>query len=121
MLLVKRASRAVERVEMTYPKHVYKPGGPYRTKGFAYSIAGVADAEQEADKLAGGWFATLADAQGKPKAAAVVAAAEALEEAIDDISPPTREELERKAKELGLRGVHLMKDETLASRIAEAI
>jgi len=35
--------------------------------------------------------------------------------------PPTRAEMEQKAKELGLRGIHLMKDDTLAKKIAEAL
>lgn len=103
---------------MTYPKHVFKAGGPYRTKGFAYSVAGAADADQEAGLLAAGWHGSIDAAQGRPKAAQIVAAAEALEDAVDDISAPTRDELERKARLMGIRGVHLMKDETLASRIA---
>lgn len=103
---------------MTYPKHVFKAGGPYRSKGFSYSVAGADDADREAELLANGWHATLDAAQGKPAAAKVIAAAEALEDVIDDISGPTRNELERKAREMGIRGVHLMKDETLANRIA---
>jgi len=94
---------------MTYPRHLFKTPGPFRSKGVDYAVAGAADEDQEAALLAKGWHLTLADAQGLKA-----------EKPLDD-GPPSRDELVQKAKELGIKGAHLMKDATLADRIREAL
>jgi hypothetical protein len=45
----------------------------------------------------------------------------AFEDAIDDVSPPTREELEAKAKQLGVSFNARTSDMKLAERIAAAL
>lgn len=107
---------------MIFPCHLYKVPGPHMGHGgVLYKYVGCAD-EQEFKRLSAmGWHASLSEASAGETAKEVIQTAEALEEAIDDVSPATRAELEQKAKELGIRGVHLMKDETLAKRIAEAL
>jgi hypothetical protein len=97
---------------MTYPRHLFKTPGPFRSKGVDYAVAGAADEDQEAALMAKGWHLTLADAQGVK--------AKKVEQPTDD-SPPSRDELVQKAKELGIKGAHLMKDATLAERIREAL
>ena len=91
---------------MKFPCLLYKTPGPHRKPGVGtYRYIGCKDADQHEALKAQGWFPSLDAAMGKDE--------------ID--APPTREELEQKAKELGMRGVHLMKDETLAERIAAAV
>lgn len=88
---------------MTYPKQLYRKGGPYGLGAKAYSVAGCDNAEQEAKLVAGGWHETLDAALGLEQEAF------------------TREELEEKAKELGVSFNARTKDETLVNRIAEAL
>lgn len=106
---------------MTYPKQLFKAGGPYGHGKRSYSVAGAADAEQEAALRQKGWFGSVSEAYGEKQANAVIAAAEALEDAIDEVSPPTRKEMETKARELGVSFNKRTADEVLAARIAEAI
>lgn len=94
---------------MKFPCLLYKTPGPHRKPGVGtYRYIGCKDAEQYEVLKGRGWFPSLLAAMGK-------------DEPVDETAPPTREEMEQKAKELGMRSVHLMKDETLAARIAEAI
>jgi len=102
-----------------YPKHLYKTPGPFRQKGVSYQVAGAADAEEESALLALGWFLSIDEASGKVQA--IVDAAEALEDALDHVSPATREELEQKAKELGVPFNRKTRDSILAQRIAGAL
>lgn len=106
---------------MTYPKHLYRTPGPYRRKGVAYDVAGAANEEQEASLLARGWFLTREEAFGKPAAEAIVEQAEDLADALDEITPATRAELEQKADELGVSFNARTKDDVLAKRIADAL
>lgn len=106
---------------MSYPKHLYKAPGPYRSQGRTYDVAGAADEEQETALLAKGWHLTREEAWGGPKADEIVALAEELEAAIDEVTPPTRAELEQKASELGLPFNVRTKDAVLAQRIADAL
>ena len=93
---------------MIFPCHLYKCPGPHDRYGIKYRYIGCADEEQFEELTAQEWHATFEAAAGKDKP-------------VDDVSPPTRAEMEQKAKELGLRGIHLMKDDTLAKKIAEAL
>lgn len=107
-----------------FPAIVYKTPGPHGKLGKTYAYLGVADQEALDAALDAGWYASKAEAFDGNAAAKIVAdvkeAHEALDEAIDEVSPATRDEMEQRAKELGMRNVHRMKDETLAAHLAEA-
>lgn len=70
-------------------------------------------------RLAEGWSTSKADAIAA-KTAVPVAAAAALSDDVSD-APPTRDELERKAAELGIRVDKRWGDKTLAERIGDAL
>lgn len=92
---------------MKFPCHLYKTPGPHMGHGgVMYRYIGCRDADEYERLSALGWRASLSDEPVKE----VIQAADA-----------TREEMEQKAKQLGIRGVHLMKDETLAAKIAERV
>lgn len=103
---------------MQFPCLVYKVPGPHRGN---YRYTGCPDAEAWEALKAQGWHASKEEARGKVQADAVIEAAEALEARIDDISPPTRAELETKAEELGIGFNKRTRDEVLAKRIADAV
>lgn len=104
-------------MSIEFPTLVYKvPGQHGLPPGYAYRAC--TDEEQFAALSEEGWHATLAEAQGMT---GLLAAAQTLDEQIDDISPPTRAELEQKAQELGIGFNHRTKDETLVRKIAEAL
>jgi len=104
---------------MTFPTMVYRSPGFHRgPKGATFDFLGVKDAAALKAAKAAGWHETMEEATGAKK---VIEAAVALDEAIDEISPPTREELEAKAEELGVKFNARTKDAVLAKRIAEAI
>jgi hypothetical protein len=106
---------------MAFPKHLYRCPGPFRRKGVIYAVVGVSDEDEQALRLSEGWHLTVDEAAGLAPAQAVVEAAEALEEAIDAMTPPDRAELEWKARELGCPFNARTSDEKLAERIAEAL
>lgn len=112
---------------MDFPGLVFRcPGahiGPGRS---TYDYAGVKTQEQLDAKLAEGWFATLGEAveasfpKAPPVAPPVVRKAQ--EEPIpSDDEPPTRSELEEKARELGIKFDGRTPDRKLAKSIAEAL
>ncbi len=106
---------------MEYPKHLYKSPGPHRrSAGRTFAYIGVADEDEERERIAEGWCLTF-DELYADTAAEIIEQAEALQEAIDEITPPTREELETKARELKVSFNARTSDETLVSRIAEAL
>jgi len=102
-----------------FPCLLYKTPGPHRKPGgLTYAYVGCADAQDYERLVAQGWRVSLSDAlAGK----GVISAAEAFEDAVDNVSPATRDELEQKAKELGVSFNSRTSNETLAKRIAEAI
>lgn len=105
-----------------FPEIVYRiPGQHIGPGGTTYDYLGVADAAEMAAALKAGWHASLTEASGAAAAKEVIETAVAMEEAIDEISPATREELEQKAKELGVSFNARTRDEVLAKRIAEAL
>lgn len=93
---------------MNFPTIVYKCPGEHHcgTGGMTYKYVGVADQEAFDAKLADGWSATLVEAMGGAPV---------------DNSPPTREELEIKARELGLKFDGRTTDAKLGRMIAEAL
>lgn len=106
-----------------FPDMVYRVPGLHNTGGGeTFDYKGVNDQDELDAALADGWHRTLPDAIG-----AVVSAAEVIEavseaqDAIDDVTPATRDELEQKAKELGVSFNSRTSDAVLAQRIAEAL
>lgn len=94
---------------MIFPCHLYKCPGPFVHMGMKYRYVGCADEKEYARLTAEGWVADLEEAAGKkPKP-------------VDDVSPPTRDELERKASELGIAFDGRTSDKKLASKIDEAL
>lgn len=100
------------------PTIMYRTPGPHpKPRGGTYAYKGAAD-QAEFDMLLGrGWFPSYEDAVvGK-----IVAAVEALDDALDVVTPATRDELEAKAKELGVSFNARTSDKTIAERIASAL
>jgi len=105
-----------------FPTMVYRVPGSHRaTGGKTFDYRGVDDAVALKDALAGGWRLSLKEAIAGVKAAAIIAEVIEANEAIDDVSAATRDELEQKAKELGIGFNSRTSDAVLAQRIAGAI
>jgi hypothetical protein len=98
---------------MEFPSMVYKvPGKHVRPYG-TYDFAGVNNAEELETKLKEGWFSSLSEAiDSKNKE-------EVTEE--DDTAPPTRQELEEKATELGIKFDGRFSDKKIAQLIEAAL
>lgn len=103
---------------MEFPTLLYKVPGKHFGN---YDYKGCPDKEAYADLKVQGWHDSIEEARAGGHAEKVIDAAQELEAAIDEISPPSRKELETKAKELGLSFNHRTKDEVLAKRIADAV
>jgi hypothetical protein len=105
-----------------FPTIMYRVPGPFKKpRGGTYGTRGAADQESFDELTAKGWFPSYEAALGGKKAAKVIEAAEAFEDAIDEVSDPTRDELESKAKELGVSFNARTSDKKLAERIAAAL
>jgi hypothetical protein len=101
---------------MEFPSMVYKvPGKHVRPHG-TYDFAGVNNAEELDAKLKDGWFSSLAEAIEPKKIEPVVEEAKA-----DDIAPTTRQELEQKATELGIKFDGRFSDKKIAQLIDETL
>jgi hypothetical protein len=95
-----------------FPTLVYKGKGPHSRAGGTYDFAAANDQEDLDAKLANGWFTTLPeaiDAHDKPAAKS------------DDTAPPTRKELETKAKELSIKFNNKTTDAELSAAITAAL
>jgi hypothetical protein len=107
---------------MEFPTLLYRVPGKHFGN---YDYKGAPDEEAYEALKAAGWHDSIEEARSVGKvvdaAKEVVAASEELAEAVDDISPATRDELETKAKELGLGFNWKTSDEALAKRIADAL
>ena len=108
---------------MHFPAPLYRTPGPYRKgKGLkTYRVAGAKDQAQYDAMIANGWFPSYEEAVAGKAADVIVEAAEAFEEAVDEVSGPTREELEQKADELGVSFNKRTSNRKLAERIAAAL
>lgn len=96
---------------MKYSSIVYKCPGPHQCPGGTFAYRGVNSETEQAEALSSGWFRTLPEAiEGKTA-----------EKRSSFEPPPTREELEHKAKELGIKFDKKTTDETLSKKIAEAL
>lgn len=91
-----------------FPKMLYKVGAQLITNDGAFDTAIANDEEHEATLVEGGYFVSMADAKDalKPK---------------EDAGPPTRAELEQKAKELNISFDGRTGDATLAKKIEDAL
>ena len=99
---------------MEFPTLVYKDGGPHQRPGGTFDYKRIVNDDQLAAALADGWFLTLVEAT-QP------AAVDLAEIASNDDAPPTREELETKARELGIKFDGRTSDKTLLSKIEAAL
>jgi len=100
-----------------FPDMVYRTPGPHRAQnGGTFGYLGVNDADEMQAALADGWYLTVDAAF-----AALEAVIEEVTEAVDDVSPATRDELEQKARELGIGFNARTTDAVLAQRIAERV
>ncbi len=100
-----------------FPTILYRIPGPHKKpRGLTYGYRGAADQEAFDALIAKGWSASYEDAASKldkkPKAKAIE---------IDEVSGPSREELEVKAKELGVSFNARTSDTTLSDRITSAL
>jgi hypothetical protein len=101
-----------------FPTIVYRTPGPHKKpRGKSFAYRGVADQEAFDALIAKGWSASYEEAliaahPLKPEVKAVE---------IDEVSGPTREELESKAKELGVSFNSRTSDITLSDRITAAL
>jgi len=100
-----------------FPTILYRIPGPHKKpRGLTYGYTGAADQESFDALIAKGWSASYEAAASKldkkPKAKAVE---------IDEVSGPSREELEVKAKELGVSFNARTSDITLSDRITSAL
>ena len=101
---------------MEFPSMVYKvPGKHVRPYG-TYDFAGVKNAEELQAKLKDGWFSSLSEAIEPKKVKPVSEAVKA-----DDIAPPSRQELEEKATELGIKFDGRFSDKKIAQLIESAL
>ena len=99
---------------MNFPVHVYKSPGKFRYKnGKTYRYVSVANEDQLNRAIADGWNLNKEDAvKGKPQ--------ELPDEVIDN-APPTRDEMEAKARELGLKFDGRTSDRKLMAMISDAL
>jgi hypothetical protein len=106
-----------------FPTLLYKCPGPWSGNGYTFGSLPVEDEAGLSAALSDGWHRTVPEAvaaQGKAPAKAVSPTSEP-EPDLDLTSPPTREEMERQAGELGIRFDGRTGDKTLMKRIEEAL
>lgn len=102
-----------------FPRMLYKQGGPHEIHGGRFDYLVAEDAEELDAMLADGWHLTTDEAR---EAGQVAVAASGVSSApVDDNAPPTRAELEQKARELGVEFSPRLGDAKLAERIAEKL
>lgn len=97
---------------MKYSSIVYRCPGPHQRKGGTFDYKGVSSEAEHEQARKDGWFDTLPEAiEGKA----------ALIELPPDNAPPTRAELEQKAKELNIKFDKKTTDEVLSKKIADVL
>lgn len=105
-----------------FPTIMYRVPGPHKKpRGGTYRTTGAADKAEFDALLKKGWFPSYEEATAGKIANEIIKAAEAFEDAVDEVSDPTRDELETKAKELGVSFNARTSDKKLAERIAAAL
>lgn len=103
-----------------YPQMVYKAGGREQIHGGQFTTMLVHSDDELAQALADGWSENTDDAKDAALAEQERAAREAerLAAQAEAIKPPTREELEQKAAELGIPFSARVSDKRLGESIA---
>lgn len=96
-----------------FPTIVYKGQGPHSRAGGTFDYSSANDRAELEAKLANGWYATLPEAIEAHDKPTVLKS--------DDNAPPTREELEAKATELGIKFDGRTSDAKLGSLITKAL
>ena len=96
-----------------FPALVYKVPGKYVRPHGTYDFEGVNNAEELQARLKEGWFCSLTEAIDSEDKKVIT------EE--DDTAPPTRQELEEKATELGIKFDGRFSDKKIAQLIDEAL
>ncbi len=109
----------------TFPTIVYKEFGTYQRPGGTFSYAPAKNQEEFDILLSAGWFATLQEAvDGKSKVTEVIDGENQKTvpgEEVSEDTLPTRQEIETKCKELGIKVHGRSKDETLLKKIEEKL
>ena len=90
---------------MSFPTIVYKCPGAHACTGGTYAYLGAADEAELGRALSSGWFRTLPEAMAGDH------------DELPDNSAPTREEMEAKAVELGIKFDGRTTDKSLAEKI----
>lgn len=104
-----------------FPTILYRTPGPFRKPGGeTYDTEGAEDQETFDALIAKGWHPSYEAAVGSKSAKKIIASAEAFEDAIDEVSDPTRDELEAKAKQLKIPFNARTSNKKLLERIAAA-
>jgi len=103
-----------------FPALVYKAVGKYVRPNGTYDFTGVVDAEDLAKKLADGWYPSI-EAAVEAKKPAQKPVEPISSPILDDSAPPTRQELETKAVELGIKVDGRHSDKKIAQLIDEAL
>jgi hypothetical protein len=105
-----------------FPTILYRTPGPFKKpRGGTYATIGCEDKEAFDALIAKGWFTSYEEAKGGKEAKEIIESAEAFEDAVDEVSDATRDELETKAKELKVSFNARTSDKKLAERIATAL
>jgi hypothetical protein len=105
-----------------FPAILYRTPGPFKKpRGGTYATRPAADKEAFDALIAKGWFASYEEAKGGKVAKEIIESAESFEDAVDEVSDATRDELEDKAKELNVSFNARTSDKKLAERIATAL
>ena len=108
---------------MEFPRFVYLSPGNFRRGKTSYRYVSVNSLEEHDAYLAQGWStsADLAIERANAPTPAPAPAPVPAPVVPDDNAPPTRAELEAKARELGLKFDGRTSDRTLLRRITQAI
>lgn len=102
-----------------FPRLLYRVGTAWTLESGTYDVTTANDAEHMAALLADGWHPDQYAAKAAADAFAVPTDAPA--EDPDDDAPPTRDELEAKARELGIKFDGRTGDKKLAALIADKL
>jgi hypothetical protein len=103
-----------------FPRLVYRAEGKYVRPGGTYDFTGVSTQEEYNQKLSDGWFDSIESATEEKHAVSKPVKADS-DPVLDDSAPPTREELETKATELGIKFDGRFSDKKIAQLIDEAL
>lgn len=114
---------------MKFPIHVYKcPGSTFSTKGVTYNLKAVYSATELDRAHSEGWAMSLDEAARNVRVRDLTPHRKyrkiIVEVSVDDSAndaPPTRQEMEVKADELGIKYDGRTSDKRLLERISEAL